>query len=451
MKKILFVLAIFLSFLFLAKVPIPTYAQETDDMCGLQEDEKIGNVEAWESIDAVSDGIEETPNGGQNSAKLMGKTSVGFLRLIGSSMCTCCYKGSQNIPEEYRIGLLERTNAGVIATMNKQPTIDVFAHLSEEWIPGYSKTDSVYASGYDDLTNSGVGQLWNLTRNIAYACYVVIMIIIGFMIMFRNKIGGQVMVTIGNSLPKLIISLVLVTFSFAIIGLIIDIAGVARNIIASIYYPDVTPKDAGIDVTNNPFVLVFEFKKHDAGIQKGMNFGQTVVKLLNNLFTAEGFIKTLLGPVISFFVFFGGIKLWIMLLKSYLGLLVNVILSPLSIMLGAFPGNEATMINVFKSALRNALAFPLAYAIVNLPFILEDRGLSLSFPDTLTGDQSKYDTGFASLLLEVSKVIAIFAASSAPDILKGVIPATAPKSGVNIGDKLKESMTKMPLLGGMFK
>ena len=452
MRKLITIFTlVFAAFLFV-KPDATVLAQEDPIDCGLEEDEKLGNEEAWEAIDAVSDGIENTPNGGQNAAKLSGKSSMGFVRLLGSSMCTCCYKGSENIPEEYGMGLLEKTNEGVIAMMNRQPTVNVFAHLAEEWVPGYSDSSSVYANGYQDLMNSGINQIWTITRNVAYACYVVIMIVIGFMIMFRNKIGGQMMVTLGNSLPKIIISLILVTFSFAIIGIIIDVAGVARNIIAAIYYPEAAiPKNAGIDVTNNPIAFALDFKNQDVGIEEGMNIMQIAMRVIKNTFSIEGIIKNILSPIIMFFVFFGAVKLWIMLLKSYLGILVNVVLSPLSILFGALPGNEASMINTFKSALRNALAFPLAYAIVNLPYILEDRGLSLGFPDTLTGDQGKYPTWFATLIIEVVKIIAIFTASSAPDILKGVIPATAPKSGIDIGRSMKENMSKIPLLGGMFK
>lgn len=451
MKKFFTLFTVFfVAFLFI-KSATPVLAEEAID-CGLQEDEKLGNTGAWEAIDAVSDGVEDTPNGGQNSAKTMGKTSLGLMRLLGSSTCTCCYKGSENIPEEYRVGLMEKTNTGVIAMMNNQPTINIFSHLAEEWVPGYSKSTSVYANGYGDLINSGINNIWSITRNIAYACYVVIMIVIGFMIMFRNKIGGQMMVTVGNALPKIIISLILVTFSFAIMGIIIDIAGVARNMVAAVYFPDAAvPKNAGIDVTNDPFSFAFDFKKQDMGIEDGMNIMQIAMRVVKYTFSIEGFIKSILSPIIMFFVLFGAIKLWIMLLKSYLGILVNVVLSPLAIMFGALPGNDATMINVFKSALRNALAFPLAYAIVNLPYVLEDKGLSLGFPDTLTGDQGKYPTWFAGFIIEVTKIIAIFAASSAPEILKGIIPATAPKSGIDVGRSLKENMAKIPLLGGMFK
>ncbi len=56
-------------------------------------------------------------------------------------------------------------------------------------------------------------------------------------------------------------------------------------------------------------------------------------------------------------VIVGAVKLWITLVKAYLGLLVDVILSPIKVMLGGLPGNSAQMLEVFKSALRNTLVF----------------------------------------------------------------------------------------------
>ena len=52
-------------------------------------------------------------------------------------------------------------------------------------------------SGFEYLHESiQLSALWSITRNIAYLFFVIAMIIIGFMIMFRNKIGGQVIITL---------------------------------------------------------------------------------------------------------------------------------------------------------------------------------------------------------------------------------------------------------------
>lgn len=66
-------------------------------------------------------------------------------------------------------------------------------------------------------------EVWKVFRNIAYMIIVLVMIAIGFMIMFRVKINQQTVIAVENSLPKIVISLLLVTFSFAIAGFLIDL------------------------------------------------------------------------------------------------------------------------------------------------------------------------------------------------------------------------------------
>lgn len=64
--------------------------------------------------------------------------------------------------------------------------------------------------------------MWNVFRNISYGILVVIMVALGFMIMMRMKLSAQTAISIENSLPRIVISLLLITFSFAIAGALID-------------------------------------------------------------------------------------------------------------------------------------------------------------------------------------------------------------------------------------
>lgn len=64
--------------------------------------------------------------------------------------------------------------------------------------------------------------LWKIFRDIAYLVIVVFLIAIGFMIMFRTKINPQTVISVENSLPKIVVALLIITFSFAIAGFLID-------------------------------------------------------------------------------------------------------------------------------------------------------------------------------------------------------------------------------------
>ena len=65
--------------------------------------------------------------------------------------------------------------------------------------------------------------LWKTFRNIAYALLAVIIIVVGFMVMFRKKIDPKTVVTVQNAIPRIVIALGLVTFSYAIVGAMIDL------------------------------------------------------------------------------------------------------------------------------------------------------------------------------------------------------------------------------------
>ncbi|MEA2056742.1 MAG: hypothetical protein U9O78_03500, partial [Patescibacteria group bacterium] len=66
-------------------------------------------------------------------------------------------------------------------------------------------------------------ETWKTFRNVAYLFFVLIFLVIGFMIMFRHKINGQTVITVQQAIPNIIVSLIFVTFSYAIAGFLIDL------------------------------------------------------------------------------------------------------------------------------------------------------------------------------------------------------------------------------------
>jgi len=77
--------------------------------------------------------------------------------------------------------------------------------------------------------------IWEVIRNLTYIIFTVYFIIIAFMILFRQKLGGQDYVSIVNSIPKVIMALVLVTFSLPLAGLMIDIGNICNSLTVSLF------------------------------------------------------------------------------------------------------------------------------------------------------------------------------------------------------------------------
>lgn len=86
--------------------------------------------------------------------------------------------------------------------------------------PALAATTPAGGYGFNALTP--VLGLWTAMRDIVYIFFVLIFVFIGIGVMFRRKIDPRSVMTIQNSLPKIVVGLILVTFSYAISGFLVD-------------------------------------------------------------------------------------------------------------------------------------------------------------------------------------------------------------------------------------
>lgn len=75
--------------------------------------------------------------------------------------------------------------------------------------------------GYENLYE--LRFLWQNMRNLAYAVMVIAFIIVGIAIMLRVRIDPRTVMTVQNQIPKIIIGILLITFSYAIAGFMVDL------------------------------------------------------------------------------------------------------------------------------------------------------------------------------------------------------------------------------------
>jgi len=256
--------------------------------------------------------------------------------------------------------------------------------------------------GFDSL--SAVNSLWSASRNSAYMLMVVLLIASGFMIMFRTKISPQSTVTLQLLIPRIIVTLVGVTFSYAIAGFVIDMVYVALTLVVSAF------SASGIlDLTNT---LTFFTTR---------GFGSLALYYIITLFImtflfmisitgAIASIGTLIMVIIILFLLF---KVWFMLLKSYLMLLVLVIAGPWYIVMGLLPSSKMGI----GSWIRAMIAQASVFVVVPIMFLL----------NMIIWQMPTFGGGFdpASLIAAVlAAVMAIW------NLLGGAVPAiTLPAGG----------------------
>ena len=88
-------------------------------------------------------------------------------------------------------------------------------------------------TGYGYTVLTVIRPLWGLTRNFSFFLFVIVTIVFAFMIMLRVKLSPQLVISVQSALPKIVISLILVTFSFAIAGFMIDLIYVIMGVFSA--------------------------------------------------------------------------------------------------------------------------------------------------------------------------------------------------------------------------
>lgn len=133
-------------------------------------------------------------------------------------------------PKTGQIGYVNQQTGGVSQIMGQMIGSTMSIPVSSGDYIAYATqnfgiTKSAYAQtngfGYDRL--SPLINIWAKFRDIAYLLFVLAFTVIGLAIMFRVKIDPRTIMTIQNQIPKIIIALIMVTFSYAIAGFLIDV------------------------------------------------------------------------------------------------------------------------------------------------------------------------------------------------------------------------------------
>lgn len=386
---------------------------------------------------------------------------------------------NDNIPYDLKRGLMGMVEDAGTAVYANYPVVNIPEHLAQQWVPGYDESvNSLYAansasghpSGYSELQKAGISNLWRISLNISYVFFVIIMIIAGFMIMFRQKIGGQMMVTLGSVLPRVIVSLIIATFSFAIAGFIVDLGGVVSGLVSVVLGlgEDMNSINSLGQLMGSIFngglvtTSIISGATGAFGLAGFFTGGFGIAALASNPATMTGLILVgAIGMIIALaivgIILTGAIKVLITLFKAYFGLLFGIILGPIQITLGAIPGNNAIIKNWFLSILRNVMVFPVVLFIINVPNALLNLGTSVNmrFPGKLVfQDPATYDAEgitVGSFFIVILKIFVLFFAAQAPKYLETLFPPAPSKAMAEGVGSAKASMSKIPLIGGLFK
>lgn len=284
-------------------------------------------------------------------------------------------------------------NGALSAVFGGRPisAISYFLSTAQRWhlIP-----EAKAQEGFGFTALSPVLGLWRATRNIAYAFAVIAVLVLAFMIMFRVKISPQVVITAQSALPKIAIALVLITFSYAIAGFMIDLVYVAIGLLSLVV------SNSGILTFSQPeaFKILTDGYWGMGGLgliaAYGMGFSlvllATIFAVLGPASLMGGLISMAIAPLIFAIIFllviaflFAALKLLWTLLKTYVNILLLIIFAPLQISLGIF-SSSAGFGSWLRGLLANLAVYPVVGALFMVALVFLKGALVLARPEIAT-------------------------------------------------------------------
>ncbi len=248
-------------------------------------------------------------------------------------------------------------------------------------------------TGFGFIALNPVLELWKASRNITYSLFVLIIIIMSFMIMFRVKLSPQTVISVQSALPKMIVAIILITFSYAIAGFLIDLMYIFIGIISVVLSQ---ASQSGVIQPRTSFQF-FELITKGPATVLGANSGifGFIIKywigalmVMGLIFFGADSIFIKLGAVLGFIAMFlfilillwNWVKIFWMLLKTTAGVLLQTIIAPFQILLGTVIPNFG-----FGTWIRGYVANLAVYPVTGLLFVVSSIFLTYSLAAALGG------------------------------------------------------------------
>lgn len=359
------------------------------------------------------------------NAMLFGHTEI-MVCILSPDLDACLQAAAINIVDIFQsikdsANNLLGYNSGIdtVANLVVRNQISGIAY-TKNLLSKFNPVTKVDAQGFGYTTGANsIQKLWKISRDLSYMLLVIAVIVLAFMIMFRRKINPQTVITIQSALPKIIVAVILITFSYAIAGFLIDLMYVVIAIIAAFIQSQgltdaATPAALFKDFTTgeNAIGLLFEFWFAFMLTSLASIFSGGVMTWIGGIFLTIFAILTIF-PILLWFV-----KIIILLIKTFVNIVLGIVLGPLQILLGTVvPGAG------FGPWLRNIVSHLAVYPVMALFFFLAFFFLAQSINQTLFRGRSV--SGFATIFPFNPKVDVIQGNTWAPPLTTGATKGEA--------------------------
>lgn len=436
----------------------------------------LHTAHAWDAIPSTTDftGDMDAAIGPQNALSntpvdiFMQTNHIHYGRcLLEGTEATC---GKEYVKKNPGQGLIPSVTGMNVAMMINQPASTGLYLADVGHSLGFLSQAYAQEQGTGFAGLQGILSIWKVFRNIAYLLLALAIIVVGFMIMFRRKIDPKTVVTIQEALPRIIVTLILITFSYAIVALMIDLLYVVlfvtyelfrssnllpANVAASNLF-NIGP-NSGYDtqqtfLQGNLFAATGIIFPHGPGDLSNLvvkiftlpttsiNIGSTVVGGAVGLISGGGLIGFLAGPALTGFVipvlvqFLVGLLLAILIVRifflflgAYVQLILRTIFGPLELLMGVIPGQDG-----FGGWFRNIAGQLSIFAVAGIMFMLATAFMIISEGTSQVLWQPPYFPGAGSTA-SIGALFSIGILMLIPTITNQVRQAIMTDKGKSIG------------------
>ena len=269
----------------------------------------------------------------------------------------------------------DQSTLATVFTMRPVSAISYFRDI----ISKFKLVPEAKAQGFGFSAANPVLTIWRVSRNITYTLLVLVVIVMAFMIMFRVKISPQVVISVQSALPKVVITIILITFSYAIAGFLIDLMYVVLGLLSLFVAQSGLSSHNSIQIFNSlareqgVFSMLFVYWLLFISAAISSIFSGNIASAAVSIFLT---IFAILSIVLLLFFF---VKIIILLLKTYVMIMLSIIIGPVQILLGAVsPG-----VGGFGAWLRTMASHLAVYPVVALLFMLALLFLNGAVPDAI--------------------------------------------------------------------
>ena len=321
-------------------------------------------------------------------------------------------KQSNASPAEIQNRLSSGFDQGIIPQLAKITTglvntkpassIDYLAYVSSN-LKNHHVIKEAFAAGpgYGFSSLAPILPVWQAFRNVSYLLFALGFVLYGVMIMFRVKIDSKTAATIQLAIPKLIATLLMITFSYAIVGFLIDLSTIATAMAINVL------KVGGLIVDDKHFLIQTAGGNSWLGAVGSMLLngftafvaspfivfnlliggatGMAVAAFIGTISLAAtaGFFGVIMIIIVMIAVIISYFKLIMKLFQAFFSVIINLIFSPIILLGNLMPGSTSFG-DWLRSIYGNLAVFPVAVFFLTFSYILMCQPL-LSFIGAFTG------------------------------------------------------------------